>query len=329
MRYRKKVSIFQANLLYLILGILLLTVGSYVQNQELYSGLLITEFILILLPCLFFLKIKGMPIKETLRLNRIGLKQILLVIGITIFTYPLAVFFQAIFIGILNIFREVSPSTIPLPKDGIQYIISFFIIALAPGICEEVMFRGVMLDAYSRLGYKKSIIISAILFGVFHFNLLNLIGPTVLGIVFGIMAYKTNSIYSSIIGHTVNNGIALTIGFAMNRFQEEIDHALMETAVQPETISFALIDILMPFIFLALCFIIVRFMLNELEPFDKEMEEERFSYDSYMEDDFPMEDLNDYEDISYSSDRVDVIQYLPVAIIVFIFIYLNWIYIFL
>src|SRR5690606_39062887 len=116
----------------------------------------------------------------------------------TIFTYPIAVFFQAIFIGILNIFIDVSPSGVPLPSDGIQYIISMLIIAIAPGICEEVMFRGVILNSYSTLGYRKSIFLSALLFGMFHFNLLNFVGPTILGVVFGIIVYRTNSLYSSI-----------------------------------------------------------------------------------------------------------------------------------
>ncbi len=75
------------------------------------------------------------------------------------------------------------------------------------------MFRGVILNAYNKLGYRKSIIITGVLFGLFHFTILNFVGPAILGIIFGIMVYKTNSLYSSIIAHTVNNGIALTIGY--------------------------------------------------------------------------------------------------------------------
>ena len=114
MRDRNKPSIFEANLLYLVLGVALLTIGGFFQNRELYSGLLITEYILILLPCLLLLIIKGAPIKETLRLNKIRLRQIILVVFITIFTYPLAVFFQAIFIGMLNTFKDMVPTTVPI-----------------------------------------------------------------------------------------------------------------------------------------------------------------------------------------------------------------------
>ncbi|MDR7870403.1 MAG: CPBP family intramembrane glutamic endopeptidase [Tissierellaceae bacterium] len=296
---------FEVNLLYLGLGILLLTVGAFVQHKELYSGLLITEYILILLPCLLFLKIKGQPIKEVLRLNRIGLKQVFLIIGITIFTYPIAVFFQAIFYAILNLFKEVAPSSVPMPYDGLQYLISFFIIALAPGICEEVMFRGVMLDSYSSLGYRKSIVISAFLFGMFHFNLLNFVGPTILGIVFGIAVYKTNSIFTSMIGHTLNNGIALTIGFFLNKYGNKIDEMLVESSGTTESISSDFANFI-PLIFLFLCFIAVKVMLNKLEPYDT--------------------NINDKEEISNIPRPFEKIKYFPIIIVIFLFIIINWIY---
>ncbi len=75
---------------------------------------------------------------------------------------------------------------------------------------------------------KKAIIYSAILFGIFHFNVQNLLGPIYLGLLFGIIAYKTDSIYPTIIGHTVNNTIALTIGYFATRAEQ-----VMELAGEP------------------------------------------------------------------------------------------------
>lgn len=324
MKYRNKISIFEANFFFLILGIFLLTIGAFVQDREIYSGLLITEYVLILLPSLLFLKIKGANIKNTLRLNQISFRQIMLSIGITIFTYPLAVFFQGIFILILNLFKEMTPTTVPMPEDGIQYLISFFIIAITPGICEEVMFRGVMMNAYREKGYKKSIVISAILFGIFHFNLLNLIGPTILGVIFGIMVYKTNSIYSSIIGHTVNNGIALTLGFLISKFQYQIDDLAMEsTMVVPDSTSVAIGSIL-PFLFLIFCFMMVKTMINRLEPNDRE--QDRFSWNTAEDIEFHMDDSYT---TSYIARGLDHIKYLPVIIVILIFILIHWLYLFL
>src|SRR5699024_4587010 len=97
-----------------------------------------------------------------------------------------------------------------------------------------IMFRGTIMNAYEGLSKKKAIIYSAVLFGLFHLNLQNLVGPILLGIIFGIIVYKTNSIYSSIIAHTINNGIALTIGYLTFKG----DQNLVDTGVAAPEISF-------------------------------------------------------------------------------------------
>lgn len=321
MRFKEKATALQVNILYLVLGILLITVGGFVQSRELYSGLLITEYLLILLPSLLFIKLIGSSIKKTLRLNRIGIKQVLLVIGITIFTYPIAVFFQAIFLGIINMFKEITPSTVPMPNDGLQYFISFLIIAISPGICEEVLFRGIILNSYEHTGYYKSILITAVLFGMFHFNLANFVGPTILGIVFGIMVYKTNSLYSSIIGHTINNGIALTIGFLFNRYEELINEITIDYLDSSDTMDIG-VKGFVALAFLIICFFIVKSLFSKLEPI------ELYSHDSYDKIDLNAEDKDFCEDI-ISESRTKSIEYSPIVIVILIFILMNWVNLFM
>lgn len=215
-------SILKVNFLYLLLGVLLFFLGSIVQSKEIYSGLLITEYIIILLPNLIYLKSIKMPLKQTLRLNKINLKQAWYVLLITIFSYPIAIFLNTLVITILNFFGETIPSTVPLPESPGLYLLSIFVIAIAPGICEEIMFRGTIMSAYGKLGQKKAILFSAFLFGLFHLNLQNLVGPIFLGMIFGIIVYKTNSIYSAILGHMINNSLAMTIGYFAMRAQSTI-----------------------------------------------------------------------------------------------------------
>lgn len=211
-------SILEANLLYLLLGILFFFFGPIVQGREIYSGIIITEYIIILLPNLLYLKLKGLSLRKQLRLNKISLKQIGYIILITIFAYPIAIFFNAIIIWIVSLFSDAMPSIPPLPDNKKLYFISLFIMAITPGICEEVMFRGNIMNAYRVLGKKKAIIYSAILFGVFHMNLQNLSGPIVLGIILGIVVYKTNSLFASILAHSVSNGIAITLGYFASKY---------------------------------------------------------------------------------------------------------------
>lgn len=300
----KSPSLLEANLIYLFLGMLLLSVGQIVQSREVYSGLLITEFIIILLPNLIYLKFKGYSLKKVLRLNKISLEQAIYSVFIMIFAYPVAVAINAIMLLLLSKFTSALPSGIPLPNNLKEYGVGLFIMAIAPGICEEVMFRGTMLDSYEKLGYKKSILITAFLFGIFHFNIFNFVGPTFLGIILGVLVYKTNSIFSSIIGHTINNSIALTIGYFVTKYSKQID----QMANQPITIDqsaqlFASALILL--IIGAGSLFMLLFLLKKI-PHNK-----------------PSTDSVQVEEVYTENSTKGFLDFVPVIIVVLIFINLN------
>lgn len=221
----RKNKILKANILFLFLGFILFYFGSRAQSKEIYSGILITEYIIILVPNILYLKLKGFSLKETLRLKKISIKQSIYIVFITLFSYPVAVFLNNLMLVILNFFGEAVPNAVPIPETPKQYLLSIIVLAISPGICEEIMFRGTIMDAYDSLGKKRAIIFSAILFGLLHLNIFNLVGPIFLGIIFGIVVYKTNSIYSSILGHILNNGIAMTIGYFVLKAQQGVGEA--------------------------------------------------------------------------------------------------------
>lgn len=237
MKLKRVPSINEANILFLVLGIALLILGGIVQKREIYSGVLITEYLLILLPNILYLKLRGYSLKKVLKLNPITAKQVLYTIFTMVFAYPMAVFLNYLMMLAVNSISDALPTGVPIPGSWPEYILGLFVIALTPGICEEVMFRGTIQSAYDKLGEKKSIVISAMLFGMFHFNLLNLLGPAFLGLVLGIIMMKTKSLYASILGHTVNNGIALSLGFLMSGILERLQEVAAEAPQLPSGIE--------------------------------------------------------------------------------------------
>ena len=140
MRIRKP-GIFEANNIYLMLGLALLYVGYLVQSREIITGLLITEYILIFLPNIVYLKFRGYSLKGVLRLNPISFKQSIIIIFIMLFAYPIAVFLNAIFIAFFNSFSSAVPTSIPIPTNPFEFFIGMIVVAISPGICEEIMFR--------------------------------------------------------------------------------------------------------------------------------------------------------------------------------------------
>lgn len=316
----KNPSIFGSNMLYLILGFALITIGAYVQKKEIYSGLLITEYILVLIPNLIYLKMKGFSLRRVLKLNRISFKQSVIVVLIVIFSYPIAVFLNGIVLAIVNVFSDAVPTTFPITGEFHEYLLGLFVVAITPGVCEEIMFRGTIMRAYSSLGYMKSIVVSSILFGLFHFNLLNLVGPTFLGIVFGIVVYKTNSIYSSILGHTVNNAIALTIGYGIAKYQSQIN-ALSETTADLPGLTELIMGLIgIGFIAIISLVVLIR-LLKKLPSENKEL---------YVENNILYE-LREEDTIELhgSDQKFKNLRYIPVIIVILAFIYMNFEYVLL
>ena len=284
-RKREKVSILEANILYLILGILLIFLGGFVQSKEIYTGLLITQYIIIFLPTVLYLKVKGYSLKKVLKLNKISIKQIVLVPLIVIFAYPVGAFLNYIFILLLSSFIEIKPLPIPIPESSPEFILGLIVISLSPAICEEILFRGMIMSSYDKLGKKKAIIISSILFGIYHFNLQNLLGPIFLGIVFGLIVYKTDSIYSSMIGHGFNNAIALAIGYFL---LEKADNIPTEAIDMPTDFFTNILAIIVGFVFSIICGTISYKLYKALPESEKEAEEVLEEHNSTILDYMPL-----------------------------------------
>lgn len=277
---KKKLKVLDANLLYLIGAILFWTIGAYFQHRSLESGLIITQYGVILLPPIIYIMAKKMNIKETLKLNKISFKHGFLVACITILTYPAAVFGNALMMAIMSLLGNLNIPELPTATSSSEYLILMFIISISAGICEEVFFRGFVLSGYERMGKKKAIVLSAVLFGFFHFNLYNLIGPIVLGLVFGYLVIETNSIFAGMIGHIVNNGFAVTLGFLLNSISNFLPdmEAASEAAVEMPTslvmLTSALLFGVISIITLLIAYQLVKIIKKDRENLNLKVEDE-------------------------------------------------------
>ena len=82
--------------------------------------------------------------------------------------------------------------------------IIIFVGILSP-IVEEIVFRGVLLDKLRAYGDKRAICFTALTFALFHGNLSQFFYALILGLIFGYIAIKTNSIRYNIILHIIVN----------------------------------------------------------------------------------------------------------------------------
>ncbi len=89
------------------------------------------------------------------------------------------------------------------------YFSIFSMVIVAP-IFEEILMRGILLAGLlNKYSPKKAIIISALIFGVWHFNIVQSVNTTLIGLVLGMIYYKTNSLILCIGVHMTNNIFAI------------------------------------------------------------------------------------------------------------------------
>ena len=120
---------------------------------------------------------------------------------------------SSIIYAIYSTILKVQGITIPEPNLSFPaqrvYLILFLIYACFLGpILEEIIFRGFILKSMQKYGNLTAIIVSSILFSMFHLNLVQFVNPVLMGIVLAFIAIKSKSIVPSIIAHIFNNSIA-------------------------------------------------------------------------------------------------------------------------
>lgn len=92
-------------------------------------------------------------------------------------------------------------------------IITVFHVAVVPAICEETLYRGYVMSAFQKSwGAWPAIVVSGLLFGMYHVQLSNLIPLALLGMLFAYITWVSESIYPAIVAHFVNNGGSALLG---------------------------------------------------------------------------------------------------------------------
>lgn len=94
-------------------------------------------------------------------------------------------------------------------------LIGIIAVGVLPGVCEEVSNRGVLMRGFmSKLGVWRAVLLSSMIFGLMHLNIVQMFYATILGIIMALAILATRTIWSGIIIHFMNNSLSQFLGFA-------------------------------------------------------------------------------------------------------------------
>ncbi len=91
-------------------------------------------------------------------------------------------------------------------------------LAVAPGVCEEILCRGTLLSGFRRvLGPAGAVVLSAFLFAALHMSPWRFVPQMALGILLAVIVLRTGTIWPAVILHAGHNGILVAASILHTR----------------------------------------------------------------------------------------------------------------
>ena len=145
-------------------------------------------------------KAKNSLLINSIKLPKVALLEVIIVLIIAFFM----AYIESELISFLNLPHW------DYNRDQNVYVIFVFGVFLAP-ILEEIICRKILIDTFLK-NYSPaiSIIFSALIFGIIHFNPPNVVSAFSGGMIMGWMYFRTKSLTITIIYHSFNNLLALS-----------------------------------------------------------------------------------------------------------------------
>ena len=113
-------------------------------------------------------------------------------------------------------------SAIPMPNGIFETVLLFFVMAVLPAICEELIYRGFLLRGLSEYGRVGAIVVSSIAFGLMHATVQQIPFAFAIGLFLGYITLRFKSIVLPMILHFINNFIACALMVMQGYMSDEL-----------------------------------------------------------------------------------------------------------
>jgi sodium transport system permease protein len=187
-----------------------------------FQVMMVQQLALIASPALLMGIMLTTSMRTTFRFHLPSLKMVCLALGLAVVAHPLSLmmavglqwFFPPLPEGISKLMEGMGD-----PNQPLWMVLMTF--ALAPAFCEEVAFRGFILSGLGRSGRAGvAIVLSSLAFGIMHMIPQQVFNAALLGLLLGLIAVRSNSIWPGFVFHFAFNGLSVLHG----RFGRQLAH---------------------------------------------------------------------------------------------------------
>lgn len=239
--------------------------GSSIHDfKSIATSTVIVQIAIILTPCVLMALFLTRSLRHALRIHRPQFGHVVAAVMIGVAMHPSYI---ALGNGISQVY-EIGEETSSVLQMFQSLVLSqplwiiLLLMAVLPAICEELAFRGFIFGGLlQKNGALRAIVVSALFFGFTHPVLQQSIAATLMGLVLGLIAWRTGGVLCTILVHAINNTLSLTMAWcAANHVSlpASLNWAVNTQgeawAYRPEWIAIS--------VFLALAMLIVLFRRN-------------------------------------------------------------------
>lgn len=220
---RRRPPIFVANAFYLvnvigmvltsvIVAVLMLTTSMGAQAAERLASVFL--YIPIMALPIIFYAVRNPGVGLSMRLTPMTLPMTLIAAAAALVCYFLADYLGTLWMVMLQMLGgTLTPNIASIPTTQAELMLSIILVGVLPGVCEELLFRGIVLGAWERRGRKTALAVSSLLFALMHGSFSMLPVHILCGFVIGYLVLAADSIYVGMVFHTLYNALSMIFAY--------------------------------------------------------------------------------------------------------------------
>ena len=203
--------------------------------------------VLYLIPMMVYLKKHRYKMRSALRLKLVRPKYWLFIV---LFGLSVCLICTLINVGSTALFKQVfklefRDSIVDLSGQGVGTLVLTGV--LLPAFTEELLLRGLVQGEYEKYGVTIGVLLTSLLFALFHTSPAHIPALFVAGVCYGVLTLMFRSVWPAFIAHAINNGVAVFV------------------ATRRDFLRYILQDNLFVILAVLACFLILIFTLKMLE----------------------------------------------------------------
>ena len=182
--------------------------GADATATEVYLSMVALQLFIFMLPCVLYIRYRSLDVRETLRIRLPSPDKIMFIALCALLLILASILASALGVGGGVYTTDKLWGTDQQSKGtaAVYYAVCF---AFIPAICEELLFRSIVMSEYQQTSVLAAVVISSLYFAMLHFDFVQFPFYFFSGLVLSVCAYAANSVIAAFFVHLLYNLFAI------------------------------------------------------------------------------------------------------------------------